>query len=58
MVAATAAGLYADLPSACIAMKQGGRPRQPNPDARKRFDRDYRIFLEMHAQRKVLDTLQ
>ena len=26
--------------------------------ARQRFDRDYRIFLEMHAQRKVLDSMQ
>lgn len=58
MVAATAAGLYPELPSACIAMKQGGYPRQPNADARKRFDRDYSIFLEMHAQRKALDALQ
>lgn len=58
MVAATAAGIYPDLPSACMAMKQGGSPRQPNPAARKRLDRDYRIFLEMHAQRKVLDALQ
>ena len=58
MVAATAAGLYPDLPAASMAMKQGGRPRQPEPKARQRFDRDYRIFLEMHAQRKVLDTLQ
>ncbi|WP_172982551.1 FGGY-family carbohydrate kinase [Phyllobacterium sp. SYP-B3895] len=57
MVAATAAGLYPDLPSACLAMKQGGHERQPNPDARRRFDRDYRIFLEMHAQRRVLDSL-
>ncbi|TXR48025.1 FGGY-family carbohydrate kinase [Phyllobacterium endophyticum] len=58
MVAATAAGIYPDLPAACIAMKQGGHARQPNPAARDRLDRDYRIFLEMHAQRKVLDALQ
>ncbi|MCX8278618.1 FGGY-family carbohydrate kinase [Phyllobacterium sp. 0TCS1.6C] len=58
MVAATAAGFYPDLPSACVAMKQGGRERLPNPDARKRLDRDYRIFLEMHAQRRVLDAIQ
>ncbi len=57
MVAATAAGLYPNLPAACMAMKQGGYPRQPEPKARQRFDRDYRIFLEMHAQRKVLDAL-
>jgi len=57
MVAATAAGLYPDLPAACLAMKQGGRSRLPNPEARTRFDRDYRIFLKMHQQRRELDAL-
>ncbi|MET3645937.1 FGGY-family carbohydrate kinase [Phyllobacterium ifriqiyense] len=58
MVAAAAAGVYPDLPSACTAMKQGGHVRRPDPAARQRLDRDYRIFLEMHAQRKALDALQ
>ncbi|MGH6858909.1 MAG: FGGY-family carbohydrate kinase [Phyllobacterium sp.] len=58
MVAATAAGLFPDLPSACTAMRQGGCKREPDPAARHRLDRDYRIFLEMHAQRKALDALQ
>jgi FGGY-family pentulose kinase len=57
MVAATAGGLYPDLAAACAAMQQSGRIREPNPAARARFDRDYRVFLEMHRQRKVLDTL-
>ena len=57
MVAATGAGFYPDLASACIGMHQGGRERQPNPVARARFDRDYRIFLEMHRQRRILDSM-
>jgi FGGY-family pentulose kinase len=57
MVAATAAGLYPDLPAACVAMRQEGRARAPNPAARGRFDRDYRVFLEMHRQRRALDLM-
>lgn len=58
MIAATAAGLYPDLPAACVAMEQGGRERNVNPAARDRFDRDYRIFLEMHRQRQALDAIR
>ncbi|CDX34099.1 FGGY carbohydrate kinase domain-containing protein [Mesorhizobium sp. SOD10] len=57
MVAATAAGLYPDLNVACVAMQQGGRTRAPNREAGARFDRDYRIFLEMHRQRQALDAI-
>ncbi len=57
MVAATAAGLYPSLADACAAMHQGGARREPNPQARRRFDRDYEIFLEMHRQRKTIDQL-
>lgn len=57
MVAATAAGLYPSLPAACVAMRQQGRARKPNPAARERFDRDYRVFLEMHRQRQALDAM-
>lgn len=57
MVAATAAGLYGDLAAACTAMQQGGKMRSPGPDAAARFDRDYRIFLEMHRQRRALDAI-
>src|SRR5690606_16559265 len=48
MVAATAAGLYPDLNAACTAMRQAGRARAPDPAAAARFERDYRVFLEMH----------
>jgi FGGY-family pentulose kinase len=57
MVAATAAGLYPDLNAACVAMRQGGRTRRPDPTAAKRFERDYRVFLEMHRQRRALDAI-
>ncbi len=57
MVAATAAGLYPNLPAACVAMQQKGRTRKPNPAARERFDRDYLVFLEMHRQRQALDAM-
>lgn len=57
MAAAAAAGLYQGLAAACAAMRQEGRARRPNPAARKRFDRDYRVFLEMHRQRRQLDAL-
>jgi len=57
MVAARAAGLYGSLAEACTGMEQGGRVRKPDPGARQRFDRDYRIFLEMHRQRAALDAM-
>ncbi len=57
MVAATAAGLHPDLPSASMAMAQPGRTRLPSPEARMQFDRDYRIHLLMQQQRAELDAL-
>jgi len=57
MVAATAGGLYPSLSAACLAMQQGGTARAPDTGARERFDRDYRIFLEMHRQRQALDAM-
>ena len=57
MVAAKAAGLYSSLTEAAMAMQQGGRTRECDPNARRRFDVDYRIFLEMHEQRQRLDSL-
>ena len=57
-LAATGAGLYPDLASACAAMRQPVRDRRPNPAAKERFDRDYRIFLEMHRQRQALDEME
>jgi ribulose kinase len=58
MIAATAAGFHPTLTDACIAMRQGTRRRDANPAAKARFDRDYRIFLEMHRQRRALDALR
>jgi len=57
MVAATAAGHYPDLVTACVGMQQGGTTRRPDPDALSRFDHDYRVFLEMHRQRAALDEM-
>lgn len=57
MAAAAAAGLYPSLEAACVGMRQAGRERAPNLAARARFDRDYRVFLEMHRQRKELERL-
>ncbi|WP_088342694.1 MULTISPECIES: FGGY-family carbohydrate kinase [Rhodomicrobium] len=57
MVAATAAGFYPGLGQAAGGMRLKGRSRAPNPAASERFDRDYRIFLEMHDQRRRLDRL-
>jgi FGGY-family pentulose kinase len=57
MVAATAAGLYDSLPQSCVNMQQPGYKRQPDEAARLRFERDYRIFLRMHEQRRELDRI-
>ena len=57
MVAASAADLYPDLAAAGLAMSQPGRERKPNPASRAGYDRDYRIFLEMHRQRQALDAM-
>lgn len=57
MVAATAAGLFPSLNAACLAMQQGGKTRETNRQSAARFDRDYRIFLEMHRQRRALDAI-
>jgi FGGY-family pentulose kinase len=57
-IAATGAGLYPDLASACAGMRQRGRERRPDTSAKARFDRDYRIFLEMHRQRQALDEME
>jgi ribulose kinase len=57
MVAATAAGLHGDLPAAAAAMAPAGRERLPDPAAAARFDRDYRVFLLMHEQRRALERV-
>lgn len=57
MVAASAAGLYPSLDSACLAMHQGGTSRPPDPEAGSRFEHDYRVFLEMLRQRQAIDAI-
>jgi FGGY-family pentulose kinase len=56
MAAAAAASLYPGLSAAAAAMRQDEIEHRPDPAAFARFDRDYRIFLEMHRQRKALDA--
>jgi ribulose kinase len=57
MVAATAAGLYPDLAAAAAGMSRPGRERRPDPAAAARFERDWRVFLRMHEQRRELDAI-
>ena len=57
IVAASAAGLYPDLGAAAASMARTGSVIEPNPNRRAGYDRDYRIFLEMHRQRSALDRL-
>lgn len=57
MTAASASGTFASLPEACVAMSGAVHVRRPNPDLRDAYDRDYRVFLTMHEQRKALDAL-
>jgi FGGY-family pentulose kinase/HAD superfamily hydrolase (TIGR01509 family) len=57
MVAATAAGLFQDLPSACSAMAQAGTTRLPDPAAMGQFDKDYRTQLAMQRHRAEIETI-
>ncbi|WP_055049682.1 FGGY-family carbohydrate kinase [Devosia sp. A16] len=57
MVAATAAGLHAELSSACLAMAQPSTRRTANPAARARLERDYRSHLAMQRHRAELVAL-
>ncbi|WP_311030454.1 FGGY-family carbohydrate kinase [Mesorhizobium koreense] len=57
MAAAAAAGLHPGLPAAAVAMRQGEIEHQPDPAAFARFDRDYRIFLEMQRHRQALEAI-
>jgi ribulose kinase len=57
MVAATAAGLHPDLPSACSAMAQPGTIRLPDPAAMAQFDRDYRTQLAMQRHRAEIEAI-
>jgi FGGY-family pentulose kinase len=57
MAAATAAGLFGDLPGAAAAMARDGAVREPDPGRREGYDRDYRAFLAMHEHRRALDAI-
>lgn len=57
MVACAAAGLHADLPASCLAMRPDARRRAADIGRAAAFDRDYRVFLKMHEQRRELDML-
>jgi ribulose kinase len=57
IVAATAAGLYADLSSACSGMFQPCVHLRPDPEAKERLERDYRVQLAMQRHRAELLAL-
>jgi FGGY-family pentulose kinase len=57
IVAAAAAGLHADLPTAAAAMAREGRVVRPDPARRAAYERDWRAFLLMHEQRRALDAV-
>ncbi len=57
MTAASAAGLYPDLATACEKLSALGPPRRPNPDLAGAYEADYRVFLQMHEDRRRLDKL-
>jgi ribulose kinase len=57
MVAACAAGVYGSLNAAAMAMQRDPAIRRPDPAKRAQFDRDYRIFLTMLEQRRIVDAM-
>lgn len=57
MAAAAAVGWYADVPSACRAMRSRERIRQPDPARQAASDRDYAIFLTMQDHRRQIQAL-
>jgi FGGY-family pentulose kinase len=58
MAAATGAGFFARLAEAAVAMRPKERERSSDPSTRARYDRDYRIFLEMQRQRRVIEGME
>ena len=58
IVAAAAAGLYPDLAGAAAAMARAGDVIAPDPARSAAYDRDYRVFLAMHEQRRALDSIE
>lgn len=57
MVAATAAGAFADLGHAVRGMQAPTREILPEAEATVELQTDYRIFLEMQEQRRRIDHL-
>ena len=57
MVAATAAGLYPDLPTACTAMARGGRARSPYAAHRSLYERDYQAHLLLQRHRQEIEAV-
>ena len=57
MAAATAAGLYPDLAAPPPPCPAPAPSPQPNPATRAAYDRDYRVFLAMHEQRRALERI-
>ncbi|WP_404400189.1 FGGY-family carbohydrate kinase [Pelagibacterium halotolerans] len=55
--AATAAGLYPDLATAGTAMCAESVTRIPDPARAARYEKDYAVFLKLHAQRQELEAL-
>ncbi len=57
MNAAAASGLYSSLQAACAAMQPSHRERHPDPAAKPKYDRDYRVFQAMLRHRDELQVL-
>lgn len=57
MVAATACGIYPGLADAAVAMARPARAREAVASRAAKYERDYRIFLEMRRQRQALDRM-
>lgn len=58
MVAATACGIYPGLADAAVAMARPARAREAVASRAAKYERDYRIFLEMRRQRQALDRIR
>lgn len=57
MSAASAAGLFADLGTACAGMRGTAQTIRPDPEQPDRFARDYRIFEKLRLHRQEIDDI-
>jgi ribulose kinase len=57
MTAATAARLHPTLGAAGAAMHQDGTLREPDPTTAARYERDWRVFIEMQRHRVRVEEL-